>query len=338
METVISGRKMNTRRDALFAVALVLSAGGCRQSGTSGRDEKVRAKIRPVVECSNRVLEHFTEIAPIYREDVRRLSNPLDELAPFRNPDGSFFYIGLDEHGVNYLTACANGLDAASKLSPNMEDLDAPARDTAAALRSLIEPGKQMDEYFAQHRYRDDQFAEGRQLDATITPLLNRIVAGARQLADSVQREERTVRQHGLEAINAQEGHSLRWHTQQTVMAARAMNEKLDDLYLHGRLDPASAQTAIQPLQSAFDDTEAYLEAHPEEAKSNSGPAATWSQMEHSVAIELSDTKELRELLSTSQEPAGEQRRQIQHVLQNVRSSFNEIVNMYNTAVQTEKR
>ena len=322
---------------------LALAVLGCKRpagapgfSGDLARmapaDQAMEQKIQPVVTCINRAFSHFEGLQPDYRQRMAQIRH-----APGA-PDQSFpvfvsFKIAPFERNGEFYRECEDGLDKSVAMQPVDAQLDVPAKDAAAAMRTLMVPGAQMEAYLEQKAYTDDGGAKGAQLDAVIAPLLDRIVRDSGQLRMAVFQEKAVLTQHELDAIEKKSGRNLDWHTRQTMQAASVANKTVQRSATAGTLTAGQVTAAMQPLQAAFDDTQSFLAAHPEIGKGGVNDARpVWFAISDSFSGELGRMRELRTALG---EPAGPNRRSmINSDLQTVNMSYNGAVENYNSLRQ----
>ena len=179
-------------------------------------DVAMQAKLQPVIQCINRTFKHYEEIQPAYHKRIAELTHPAPAPSisdiPVMPSFPVFFEFKIEPYEQNgeFATACAKGLDQTVSASPADPAIDQPAREAAQALRAIQQPGSQMDAYLSQKAYVNDSFAKGRALDATLSPLLDRLVDDSAQLRNAVGQQEDTLRQHRLDAIDKAEGHQPR--------------------------------------------------------------------------------------------------------------------------------
>jgi hypothetical protein len=220
---------------------------------------------------------------------------------------------------------CASGLEKASAM-PKVADLDTIGADYAATLRKLAPLTSQADLYYEQRDFLDDHMARGTTLDSQLAPLLDHLGQLSYGMRAGVERENRILKQHELDAIEAREGKDLRWHALNFMIQSRATNEKMEELANGGKLDAASMEEAIQPTQTAFDNATSYAAAHPREA-SERGP--TWSGIDNSASIYLTSLKELRRELQGKLSAHW-----INSQIDRVERDFNSMIDSYNRRVQ----
>jgi hypothetical protein len=225
---------------------------------------------------------------------------------------------------------CVDGLDKAVSMPPAMADLDAPAKDAASALRAIAEPGKEMQQYLGQKGYLDDHFTRGGQIDSTITPLLNRILADSKQLRAVSVRENHMLRVHELDAVAKAEGHSMRWQVLNTMLASRESEDELMTAFRNQQLDQATVARALQPLQAAYDQGEQSNREHP----ATQGSAQVWSQIDDAVGRQLAGIKDIREALTKPEGDPANQQDKLRDLVKSESSDFNNVVEMYNGAIR----
>lgn len=308
------------------------NGGNARPLEISPADVTLQAKLQPVIQCINRTFSHYEDIQANYQKRMAQLT---------RNPNDSglsdFFEFSIEPYERNheFATECATGLDKAVSLSPANPAIDQPAQDAAQAIRAILEPGGEMDAYLQQKAYLGDNFARGRTLAATLTPLLNRVVDDGEKLRAAVHQQELALRQHELDAIDKAEGHSLHWHTRKNLIEARALNDNIVALVRTRQLTPATVGAAIQPLQQAYTDTETFLVQHPEAARPNRyNNQPVWFSIKNDISIELGAANELRSDLADNSFTPETKRERVNAQLKQVTADFNGLIQTYNLMQQ----
>lgn len=343
-------------RPFLLALVILLPVMGCKRTSSlslggpaAGRgdlselstaDQHLEQKIQPVIGCLNRTFSHFENMAPSYHKKIKNLVSPPPPPPPgsFAIPDiSSFdsvfvsFKIEPFEQNGQFYKECEEGLDKAVAQSPSDPNIDAPARDAAQALRALQDPGAQMDAYLDQKGFLDDHAAKARQLDATISPLLNRLVDDSQHLRTAVFQTKGVLVQHELDLIEKKSGRNLDWHTRQTMQVASIANRQVQEAASSGKLNAAGVDQAMQPLKSSLDDTQAYLARNPGAASAPiNGVDPVWPSISASLSSELGDLRSLRTTLAAMRNPSENDRSQVNSDLDNVNRSFNGAVQSYN--------
>ncbi len=311
----------------------VTQTKGTESLRLSAEDAQLRTKLQPIVKSVNGCLTHYEDFAGSYRDRVKSTAHYDPKIDPGVNGNATFELTNGDT-GTGTLD-CASDLERGASLPPAVADLDQASRATASALRAMLGPGLQLDQYLYRKEYLDDRFAKGHQLDATVGPLLAKTLDSTRVLRAAVRRSNGMVRQHELEAIDRREGHSLNWHTHATLIAARATDEAIQDAVRTGALTDDSVAKAIQPFQEAMQATRNYLAQHPDEAKKAEDQKGMWSFVEKPLNDELNEARELRVQISAP-DPFGQQnrRRDLDMQANSVNTEFNAAVRMQNFAIE----
>jgi hypothetical protein len=311
----------------------------------SSHDQQMRTKLEPLIKCLNGQLSRYedelasyhTKVAYLEHRSPSTMTSFMTDLSPTFGDNS-----GDKGHATN---ECADQLDKGASLSPSVPDLDANAKTIADQLRKMIGPGLEMDEYVDEKKYLDDKFAKGQQYDATLSPLLASVTTLTEKLRSEIERENSTVRQDELEAIEKHEGRDLRWQTQNCMIAARALDENVLQLARSHSLSPGGVQAAMQPLQAAVDGANAFLQAHPELKEQNrDGQQPLWFSVNTPLVTELSVTRELRQDLEETPEQMQakqpfpetpeEHQKNIHDQVQKVNDSFNSVIVEYNDGVR----
>ncbi len=293
----------------------------------SAEDRGMQAKLAPLVACLNRALTHFEGSAPAFRDTVQALSVPARPgLRPQPTYQGNLFKVTLWDKDGGESLACADGLERSAAMPPTVADLDATAKAIAVPLRAMVGPGAQWDTYIDQKTYQDDRFAAGRQLAATLSPLLTDVVAQTGLLRERVSVETAAIRLRQLAAIERTEGQSQRWHVEHLMIAARSLVSQVSQLF-DGPATAAGVQAAIDPLQEAFDIGSKYAVAHPADT-----PALTaWRAVAPHASDELREAKELRRTLAAPpRETPAEAQKRLLTLMRNVGEQFDSLVEAYN--------
>ena len=292
----------------------------------------MQAKLQPVIHCINRTFSHYEDIASPYAHTMAQLSHPS---AGASSPDFFEFKIEPYETNHEFATECAKGLDQAASLSPADPTIDQPARDAAEAIRAIEEPGTEMDAYLQQKAYLGDGFAKGRTLQATLTPLLNRILADSDKLRAVVHTQEAVLQQHQLDAIEKASGRTLIWHTRKNMIEARTLNDTIVSLVRAHQLNTDSVGAAIKPLQDAYNDTQTLLAQHPDAGRPNRyNNQPVWFSITPGLSGELGAANELRGYLADRTMTPDIQRSRVNAQLQQVTTEFNSLVQTYNLMEQ----
>jgi hypothetical protein len=313
----------------------------------SSHDQQMRTKLEPMIKCLNGQLSQYEDSLAAYHKKVDYLEHGSTSMIGFMTDVSPTFGDNSADKGHS-TNECADQLDKGASLPPSVPDLDSDAKMIADQLRKMVRPGLEMDEYIDEKKYLDDKFAKGRQYDATLSPLLTSVTALTEKLRSGIERENSTVRQDELQAIEKHEGRDLRWHAQNSMIAARALDEHVLQMARNHSLNPGGVQAAIQPLQSAVDGANAFLQAHPELKQQNQdGESPLWFSVNTSLVDELSVTRELRQDLEETPEQMEakqpfpetpeDHQKNIHDQVQKINDSFNTLVQEYNNRVRDSR-
>jgi len=314
-----------------FATPHVSSGSSSGSNGgsslLSSGDKAMADKLAPFIDCINTADSKLAEATQAYRKMVVALKTDLHK---YEYPAASDFAMAgrfekFEQDNGDGLS-CASGLEKASAM-PKVADLDAIGPDYAATLRKLAPLARQADFYYNQRDYQDDHMARGTELDSQIAPLLDHLRQLSHGMRAGVERENRILKQHELDATEAREGKGVRWQTLNFMIQSRATYEKMQELANSGKLDAASMEEAIQPTQAAFDSATAYAAAHPREVSEQRG--ATWNRIDNSASFYLASLKELRRELQSKLTAYW-----INTQISRVERDFNSMVDSYNRGVQ----
>ncbi len=305
-------------------------------------DRAMRAKLEPAIDCLNQQLAHFESLESGYHSSLKELMAPPSSDA--------FHHVGMPsfqdrffayDRSVAPVQECATTLDKAASTSPSLPDFDAAAREDAADMRAIVDPGQQMDSYLEQKAYVDDHFAKARTLDATLSPLLAKMNHATGQLREALRRENTAMDHRRLDALEKANGRTLPWQTQRAMLAARFLDEQMKADLRANKLDANAAAAAIQPLQTAVDEAQAYVRSHPGVEKANSnGFQALWFSMNSLFDSELARGRDVKIFLQTPPGPNAtpqEQREKLYREVRSVNDDFNELISMYNEQIQIRK-
>jgi hypothetical protein len=301
---------------------------GGKSSLLSGNDKAMVDKLAPFIHCLNNTDSKLMDAARAYREMVVALkANPNTN-----DPDAGFdFDMGggfkPHERDDEFVLSCASELEKISGTSPKVADLDTIGPDYAATLRKLTPLMNQADLYYQQNDYKDDHMARGNQLDAQLSPLLDHLRELSHGMRAGVARENNILRKHELDAIEARDGKNLEWHTMNFMIQSRVTYNKMKELAADGKLDAASMDQAIQPVQAAFDGATAYAAAHASEIQkaSNEENEPLWKSIENSASRYLTSLKDLRRELQGNSTAYS-----INSQMKYVQNCFNSVIETYN--------
>lgn len=308
--------------------------GGSSSGSSSGSsllsstDKTMADKLEPFIHCINTSDSKIAAAARAYHKMVAALKADQNDSGFSWNADfmlaGGFSQF---ERSTDNQSSCGSKLEQASAMPPKLADLDAIGPDYAATLRKVAPLISQASFYYDQKDYKDDHMARGSQLDSQISPLLDHLRELSNGMRAGVERENNIIKKHELDAIEARYGQNLRWHILNFMIQSRTTFDKMEELADNGKLDAASLEQAMQPVQAAFDGARTYAAAHPQE-NSHENLSTTWSSIEGSASRYLAGLKEMRRELQSNASPQA-----LNSQLKYVERDFNSVVESYNGSV-----
>ncbi len=319
---------------------------GCAKQGASagdtkrppalaGEDRARLDKLQPVIHCVNDTFPHYESLIPAYRKFVAAVAVAPKGAESVTPPSEVNFKVQPTEQDGEMSRQCADGLTAAVKHSPANPAIDDPARDASAALLALQEPSRTMASYLQQKTYLNDGFAKGRELNAVIEPLFERVSVDDRKLRAAVDSEQSYLDQRRLSAIEAAEGRSLTWHTEQAMGAARALDQQVSEMARSGALEASAVAAAAQPLQTALAEAQTYLASHPDAAKPDGRQARPmWFSVADILANEVGAANALSHALEDKSLKGIPLRVQVFNNASKVNADYNAAVSTYNVLRQ----
>ncbi len=295
--------------------------GVAEQSLLSPDDEALQDKLQPYIECLNIVDDALRINYREYRANFDILITGTDSGISSLNQ----FKIQVYETGNSFSKDCANALDVALKQMPTNDVLDSNGGVYANTLRELIPLMNEADEYYySQKDYLDDAMAKGKDLDARMAPLFDKLFAASDAISAEVDAQSLVLRQKELAGMEAANGRDFDWHLANVMSEARKLVDGLDAAVGSGALTEAKVQELETALQKAHDDASAYAAANPD-ATTALGNKPLWFDMQSYAANLLGDVKELRRALAANPAPAQE--------LDSVFGEYNNLVDNYNLQV-----
>ncbi len=336
--------KQLSRNTAITIAAAAIIAGVMIHNGTNdGRhspshatassasyitaeDQALTDKLQPFISCVNTVDLRLQTVIPEYHQVVNILTQ--DSNASISQIFWGRFKIKPYEVDNQFTKDCVKGLQGAIAMSPADAGLDATGREYAETLEQLIPLMNDANAYYEHGDYKDDKMQKGKELDAKLSPLLDRLSASSVTLRELVRTNNRTLREHELSAMEKQDGKTFKWHTLNFMFQARVAIDDLDALASSDKLSAESIQPIEQRLQAALDEGRAYGAAHSGE-KTRLGNRPYWFSMENDADFLLTEIKELRRAFSNH-----EDRDQLVSTFSQVGDRFNSLVKNYNMAAR----
>jgi hypothetical protein len=139
--------------------------------------EQTASKLDPYIEhCINRFSRQVFSAQDRYRSWCNENTGPTGQE---RNVWGIFQVTGET-------TRCAEAVQRAAVMSPSLPVIERAASQYVVALNSVVPMINQTYTYYSRQNYRDDGFAQGRQLHGPLIVALRQFSAAHRALSDSV--------------------------------------------------------------------------------------------------------------------------------------------------------
>ncbi|GGH15441.1 DUF3829 domain-containing protein [Silvibacterium dinghuense] len=319
----------------LFGVSSIFN--GCKSKPTvqqavktvlSSEDQNAMDKEQPIIECINQTFAHFEEMTPVYFQDM-------DQLKQSKTKDVAFFSFKIRPFEVSHQfeDSCIDGLNKSASMLPAIPQVDATAQDTANTLKQLQAPGDALEDYIRQKGWLADNFTKGKELDATLSPLLKRLWNDMQTLENAVHDQQTVLRKHELDAIEKEEGRNLHWHTMNSMLAARSLNDSVVTLTKAEKLDAQTMAAASKPLQDALDAARTYLATHPDEGKPdqrNMDPV--WTTISSDLDRELGAARDAQTALPANGPLTDVDKKKARYPLQMVMYYYNQAVKSFNDA------
>lgn len=196
------------------------------------RDHALSEKLAGYIECINRTDAYVHES---YEMLLGSLS-PRREVLAKRWPNLRATSLVRD--------SCYQGLDAAAKLSPQLDDLQQAGAAFRAAVDQLEPPLTEGDRYYHQGDDKDDKGARGKALVKQALAGFEEFLPVSKQLRQIVEKYNQTLLDNSLLRVEKSEGRSLHYLCKKLMAEA-----KLDlDLFL----DEKSALTQLETTLEAY--------------------------------------------------------------------------------------
>lgn len=247
------------------ALALATACGKAKEpaggaagsgSGTSGAKaatpDVLGEKLHAGIECLNRHSNRVFEARDSYYQKVGPDQQP--------EPGKEYYLLGLYP-----IEQCATKLKAASALTPAAPALDPAALAYIAALEALVPIFETQAGYYKKGEFRTDEGKGGIANHAKLVAAFSAFAAANRTYSDLVGVENRRRRVAELAAREKAEGRKLAVVTDSMMLEAETVIETLSAD--PATLDLAAFETTIASYAKLVDEFEAYVKAHPDEAK-----------------------------------------------------------------------
>lgn len=302
------------RRFRIIAITLAIAATlfGKAQAADPPSDDEINRKLDPFITCINDADKRLLQTFEGYHKLLAAIQ---------KNPNAqSFLFVGGFEHYDSRLmesVKCAEGLERIIVAAPKMEDLDRLGAEYAMTIRAFAPLALQADTYYDMKDYKDDKGAKGIALDEKLAPLMAKLEELSAGIHRGVRRQVAVLRERELAALEVKEGKGSHWQALNYVLVAR----RALDAFRDGEQDGVIA--AVERLQQAYDDGEAYANAHQDEAKGPGGLRG-WFNLRNSAGVFLSVVKDMNRKLRPEAKSTPE----------NLNGTFNLVVQRFNDLVQ----
>jgi hypothetical protein len=292
----------------------------------SAEDEALTAKLQPFIQCINDVDANLQKTVGEYRQFF---AQELEELAGTRDRLGfrhgfTGFKLKAYETDNKFSKDCLKSLGEGIAMSPADSALDGAGKTFAATLEKLLPVMDTATVYYSQKDYKDDKFKKGKELDAQLMPLFERLFAASATMREIVRVNQDKLHEHELAAMEKHSGKTFEWYTLNGMFQARRAVDAIEAASKSGKLTAAAIQQPEQRMQAAFDEGKAYAQAHAGE-KTERGNKPLWFQMEGHFDTVLTHIKELRRDVTS-----GENEANISRHLETMNDRFNSLVSNYN--------
>jgi len=298
-----------------------------RPSLVSAGDAALTAKLQPFIKCINDVDAALRKSVPEYRQFVwsltaepgKRQTDQFGRTITFHS-----FKIKVYETGNQFSKDCIKALNDGVAMAPADPGLDQSGKAYAETLEMLIPLMNAASTYYSQNDYQDDKMQKGKELDAQLMPLFDRLFAASSQMRDTVSGHNEKLRERELAALEKRDGKTFEWHTLNGMFLARRTVDAIDVLVNTDKLTAEAVQAPEQQLQAAYDEGKAYAAAHPND-KTSLGNKPMWFYLESGFGNYLAAIKELRRDLA-----AGKPQNDIARDFERLNEQFNSLVRDYN--------
>jgi hypothetical protein len=292
----------------------------------SPEDEALTAKLQPFVKCINDVDSNLRKVVGEYRQffeqEQQELAGTRDRLGFRQGFTG--FKLKSYETDNKFSVDCLKALGEGIAMSPAEPALDGAGQTFAATLETLLPLMNTGTAYYSQKDYKDDKFKKGKELDAQMMPLFERLFAASATMREIVHVDQDKLHEHELAAMEKHSGKTFEWYALNGMFQARRAVDAIEAASKSGKLTVAAIQQPEQRMQAALDEGKAYALVHTGE-KTRQGNKPLWFLLESNFDTVLTHIKELRRDVS-----AGEDQANISRHLATLNDRFNDLVSSYN--------
>lgn len=222
------------------------------------------AKINAYVACYNGITRSVNTSTERYFEWVTNLKT---------GPTGKEKYIrgilAIDKYAVS---TCTSEVPAALALSPILNPIDSYAQPFMDSIVTLSDLSTQLQRYYDQKNYEDDNFAKGKKLHPELMAAYVEYTKYSNLLSDSIQEYNDLQSKQLLIKIEKKEGKSLNYYSLAIITEAKSINKMLENDEFHAE----EILNATEKLQTMSDELALVIE---EKRKTSDRPRGAYSFM-----------------------------------------------------------
>ncbi|AVY94679.1 hypothetical protein DAI18_11985 [Microvirgula aerodenitrificans] len=295
--------------------------------GQSPEDEAQQAKMEPFIQCINGVDSIWGERYQIYRGMYADFVRG----GPTPNLRARFY---LTMHGDRYQGAktCIAGLEKGIKATPADPELDKAGEAYLQTLRELLPLITELDTYYDQQSYRDDNKARGKALDEQIGSLFERLFSASSQMHKIISGRNLDMQRKMLAAMEKENGKDIWWQTENVMLQARVAVDAIEALSTSGKMSAESVQVVETAYTKAYEEAKAYGEA-------NRPAAGTAKTAADPFWFDIASTADSLALsIKTLRRDQGDGKKNVSRDLDDITRSFNRLVERYNERNQMRQR
>lgn len=253
-----------------FALALAISASGCKRLFTRGNDagaaaaddagalqqeaaadEQLRAKLTNYVDCINAL-----------SNPIRKSRDKLNSYFPSGAITGKELFAEVPKLGAEAAPTCMFHVTMGRSLPPSDPALEQSGIEYADAASTTDELTKQMAAYLDARTYKKDKWAKGKELYPQLVASWERFVAADDALQLAVAAVSRPLEQRALARIERQDGRKFLWHRKHTMLASRALMDASDPVGGDKTIDLGVFTQSYTDFEKALEELTAYGNEH----------------------------------------------------------------------------
>ena len=238
-------------------------ATGDREADTDGRARRAGtiAKINVYVACLN-------NLDPVVR---RSRDSYFEWVDPEKGPTGKEKRVGGVSEVLRESTygfECFKrdgGLDAVDRISVPLEDLDRAGGAYRKAALEVLEVTKTARAYYEHGDYKDDGFAQGKELHGSLVETFRQFDRASAELSAALQEVQDRLAEEDLAELERSEGKKAHWHHGTVMQKAKLLVRAVTA----DPVDRESVTAAGEAFASAYKALKEWTEANQSEASKN---------------------------------------------------------------------